>query len=178
MRQNIITLSLAGYPALVEQLTRLAAELNQTADNPIVTLVLFGSVARLMAGQSSDADLLALHADDASEERAATWLIHRIRASDESGGEDSAGSGGPGWHLIPIFGDAQASDLDPDFLGSISHDGVLLYQRRGSLLPRALAKLTSFAEWRDEVSVLLAALRVAAGRLSEGQTPPASHRRP
>jgi hypothetical protein len=162
MRQNIITLSLAGYPMLIARLTRLVADLEQAPNSPIVTLALFGSVARLMAGQSSDADLLALHMDGAPEDEAATWLIHHIRAAAEANMTAHTSSGEFGWRMIPVFGNAQASDLDPDFLASVAQDGILLYQRPNIRPPGLLAHLRGFAAWRDEVAALMDALSVAA----------------
>ena len=65
--------------------------------------------------------------------------------------------------MIPVIGDAQASDLDPDFLEGVKQDGVLLYQRSGAVLPASLAALRTFAAWRIQVSELIAALRLAEG---------------
>lgn len=169
MRQNIINLSLAGYPTLVRQLTRLATALGSSTDGPIVSLVLFGSVARLMAGQSSDADLLALHSNDATEEHAMTWLIHRIREVDDA--QDWTKLGNVySWRMIPVFGNAQASNLDPDFLANVGQDGVLIYQRQGTKPPVALAQIRSFASWRREVSALVAALQRVADQFARSDS--------
>lgn len=55
-----------------------------------------------------------------------------------------------------MLGNAQASDLDEDFLANVARDGVLLYQQEGTPLPPALAGLQPFSAWQERVNALLA----------------------
>ncbi|SRR5579871_1175342 len=156
---TIIDLYIVEYPRLIDILQSFISKIQSDPQNQITLVALFGSTARLMAGQSSDADLLVLTTQ--SESEAVLDMVQMLRAS-----EDEISDMSNIWHFIPIIGKADASDLDPDFLDGVGHDGVLVYHRDGSPVPPALVHLHPFADWMQDVEALMRALHVAADTLS------------
>jgi hypothetical protein len=57
--------------------------------------------------------------------------------------------------MILIPGSATAHELDPDFLGNVGREGVLLYHREGSPYPTALSQLEPVDDWVRRVRDLL-----------------------
>jgi hypothetical protein len=101
--------------------------------------------------------VLFAHVSDRAEWNSnLTTTLHIIR-----GAEDETMDGNYRWHIVPIPTDAQASDLDPDFLESVGRDGVLLYQRDGFTRPAPLQSLESFAQWETRVRQLVTSLTLA-----------------
>lgn len=144
------------YPRLFETLRRIVARAASSNDAHISSLILFGSVARLTPHLHSDTDMLVLFthvADRAEWNSNLTATLRIIR-----GAEDETMDERYRWHIVPIPADAQASDLDHDFLETVGREGVLLYQRDGFTLPAPLQSLESFAQWKARLRQLLASL--------------------
>jgi predicted nucleotidyltransferase len=143
-------------PAVVRVL-RAIAETLPTADERIVLVALFGSVARLSPHTASDTDVLVLLdvlGGAATREQVETALAHEWFALVR---ECSHRANGAllDWGVSTVTGDAEASDLDDDFVSIVGREGVLLYLRPGMEPPAALAHLTPFAVWAERVSALL-----------------------
>lgn len=144
------------YPRLIETLRRIIAGIRSSDETDVSSLILFGSVARLTPHIYSDTDMLILfaHATGWAEfETPLRATLHIIR-----GAEDETVDEHYRWRILPIPTDAQASDLDPDFLENVAHDGVLLYQRDGYTRPASLQSLEPFADWETRLRQQLAAL--------------------
>jgi len=145
-------LYLRQYPRLIRQINRLV-ELVQREDPNVALLALFGSTARLEPRAISDADVLVLLHDSRSlHEVGKTAKILRLLGI----AEDAPQQEWCDWSFSMIDGNAQASDLDEDFVSIVGQDGVLLYQQAGASLPPALAALTPYAVWLERVQTLLA----------------------
>ncbi len=160
MKAKLAPLYLQEYPRLIRQINLLVSL--APGDPNLALLALFGSAARLTPGPSSDADLLILLHDerrfhDLTQTGAGIDLLHM--AQEAPRGEWCA------WPLSGATGNAQASDLDEDFVSIVGQDGVLLYQQAGVALPPALAGLTPYAVWLERVEQLL----VRARRVVEAQ---------
>jgi len=144
------------YPRLIETVRRIIAGIQSSEEADVSSLILFGSVARLTPHMYSDTDMLVLfaHATGWAEfDAPLRATLHIIRSA-----EDETVDERYRWRILPIPADAQASDLDPDFLESVGRDGVLLYQRDGFTRPAPLQSLEPFAEWEARVRQLLATL--------------------
>ena len=150
------------YPRLIDTLARITVRVRRMDALPITLMVLFGSIARLAPHQYSDTDVLTLIAGTCDQEQLdahMTALVRIIRqAEDETVDEHCR------WHIIPVLGDATATDLDPDFVATIGHEGVLLYQAPGAGIPEPLRRLEPFDQWTERVRQML-------GRLSTTRSP-------
>jgi predicted nucleotidyltransferase len=159
-KMSIAALYAREYPRLIATLERIAERASARDDLPINLLALFGSVARLTPHKCSDADLLVLFTgcpDHLTELERTTDLVHIIRrAEDETVDEQYR------WPIMPIPGDERTSDLDPDFVATVSREGVLLYHRPGALIPDALTHLEPFEQWQRRVNERLARRRLAS----------------
>lgn len=142
------------YPRLIETLRRIVARIESSDVAEVSSLILFGSVARLTPHIYSDTDMLVLfaHATGWAEFDAPLTATLRIIR----GAEDETMDEHYRWHIVPVPADAQASDLDPDFLETVGREGVLLYQNDGYTLPAPLQSLEPFARWEARVRQLLA----------------------
>jgi predicted nucleotidyltransferase len=147
------------YPRLIETLRRIIAGIQSSEEADVSSLILFGSVARLTPHIYSDTDMLVLFA------HATNWAefdvplratLHIIRTAEEETVDERYR-----WRILPIPADAQASDLDPDFLKEVGREGVLLYQRDGFIRPDSLKSLEPFSQWETRVRRLLATLAPA-----------------
>lgn len=140
------------YPLLLRHI-RALVKLVQEQDSNVASLVLFGSTARLEPHAFSDADLLLLlHNPRVIYEIGKTARIIQLIGEAQIPPDDAWGS----WTFSGMLGNAQASDLDDDFLANVARDGVLLYQQEGTPLPPALAGLQPFSAWLERVNALLA----------------------
>jgi hypothetical protein len=140
------------YPRLLAQLDRLV-ELARARDPNVAFVALFGSVARLEAGTDSDADVLLL-AHDPDQFHAGTptpgihlmWMAYqgdlRVNGDWEELGR---------WPATAVVSDAQASDLEEDFLANVARDGVELYRQAGYVPPVVLAHLLPLDTWRGRM---------------------------
>jgi hypothetical protein len=143
-----------GYHVLLDQLNQLSASLGQQDPN-IGAVILFGSIARLTPRWESDADLLFLcsapHAF-ITPERAGIGmaLFADLTRPDQE------------WSFIPVVSDLSGSDLPEALLTTIAHDGVLVYQRPGVVLPQPLAQVRPYADWLAQVQLLLERTRPIA----------------
>lgn len=148
MREKRARLYEREYPLLLQQIEWLIALAREEPN--IAALVLFGSTARLEPGATSDADLLALLHNPYLSLPGNTWpqIVDVVVKAEE----DSSCS----WPFSIVDGDAQASDLDPDFLENVARDGVLLYQQEGVSLPVALRSLQPYEHWLKRVEALMA----------------------
>lgn len=147
------------YPRLLDTLHRIVTGATTSEEARIASLILFGSVARFTPHLDSDTDMLVLFAqvsDRAEWNSNLNATLHIIRYA-----EDATMDQDYRWHIIPIPADAQASDLDPDFLENVARDGVLLYQREGYTPPAPLQSLESFSSWEARLRQLLATLSPA-----------------
>jgi len=154
MKAKLAPFYLQEYPRLIRQINRLIAF--APGDPNLALLALFGSAARLTPGPSSDADLLILlHNERQFHDltQIGTGIDLLQMAQDAPRGEWCA------WPLSGVTGNAQASDLDEDFVSNVGQDGVLLYRQAGVTLPPALAGLTPYAVWLERVDRLLARCR-------------------
>ncbi len=150
--QKRARLYLREYPLLLRHI-RALVKLVQEQDSNVASLVLFGSAARLEPHAFSDADLLALlHEQRWLEHGAGRARFVRLFGDAQIPPDDEWGS----WTFSGMLGNAQASDLDEDFLVNVARDGVLLYQQEGTPLPPALAGLQPFSTWLERVNTLLA----------------------
>jgi predicted nucleotidyltransferase len=156
---TIIDLYTTEYPHLIDILQLFINKVQSDPQNQITLVALFGSTARLTAGQSSDADLLVLMIQPNRE--STQNLVQMLRSS-----EDEISDMSNIWRIRPIIGKADASDLDPDFLDGVGRDGVLIYHRDGSPAPSELTHLRSLSNWTQDVEALMRALHVAADTLS------------
>ena len=158
---SIAALYAREYPRLIATLERIAERASARDDLPINLLALFGSVARLTPHKCSDADLLVLFTgcpDHLTELERTTDLVHIIRrAEDETVDEQYR------WPIMPIPGDERTSDLDPDFVATVSREGVLLYYRPGTPVPASLERLEPFDQWKQRVKDELAGRGLAVG---------------
>jgi predicted nucleotidyltransferase len=151
-RQRRADLYLLEYPRLIRQINRLI-EMVRSEKPEVALLALFGSTARLSPHTLSDADLLILlsAAPAPSYAEKIASVMHLVSlAQDAPRGEWCA------WSFSVVDGDAQASDLDPDFLENVARDGVLLYQQEGATLPAVLSHLQPYERWLRRVEALLA----------------------
>ena len=154
-------LYLREYPLLLRHI-RALVKLVQEQDPNVASLVLFGSTARLEPHAFSDADsLLLLHNPRVIYEIGKTARIIQLIGDAQIPPDDEWGS----WTFSGMLGNAQASDLDDDFLANVASDGVLLYQQEDTPLPPALACLQPFSAWLERVDALLAeCAQVAASK--------------
>ncbi len=150
-------LYLRGYPTLIDQINRLV-NLVREHDPNMCALILFGSTARLTPHWASDADLLILcqrpdqfssYALGEQQDRGVYLIVEATSEHDE-------------WPFAMLVSDLQASDLSPALLANIAREGVLLYQREGTALPPALAKLLPYEAWLRKVQALLDTHKSAA----------------
>ena len=136
-----------GYSVLLTQISRLVTLARQ--DPNIGGMLLYGSLARLSPNLTSDVDLLVLcqepQAFIQAEESSGRGMYMMVEAT--SPDEE--------WPLSPLVTDLSASDLPVALLNNIAEDGVLLYQREGATLPRALAGLASYERWLVRVEGLI-----------------------
>lgn len=147
------------YPRLLETLHRIITGIQWSGEAGVSSLILFGSIARLTPHIYSDTDMLVLFAHATGWAEFDTPLRATLRIIRSA--EDKTVDEHYRWRILPIPTDAQASDLDPDFLESVGRDGVLLYQRDGFTRPAPLQSLTPFSEWEARVRQLLATLTPA-----------------
>lgn len=136
-----------GYAVLLTQISRLMAMAHQ--DPNIGAMLLYGSLARLRPHLTSDVDLLVLcqepQAFIQAKEASGRGMYMMVEATSPT--EE--------WPLSPLVTDLGASDLPVALLTNIAEDGVLLYQREGITLPRALAELTPYERWVARVEGLM-----------------------
>ncbi|GEM_PF-1410929 len=151
MKLKRAQLYLREYPRLIRHLNQLIA---LAPGDPNVTLIaLFGSTARLEPRAISDTDLLILLHEERlfhNLSQVKTGVDLLVQAYEAPYGEWCQ------WGFSAVDGNAQASDLDEDFVRIVGEDGVLLYQQAGAPLPLPLAKLTPYAVWLKRVEELLA----------------------
>lgn len=156
MGNTLSELYLHEYPRLIDTLAHITTRVRRTDALPITLMVLFGSIVRLTPHQYSDTDVLILIAGMRDCERLdahMTALVRIIRqAEDETVDEHYR------WHIIPVLGDATATDLDPDFVETIGREGVLLYHAPGAIIPEPLRNLAPFEQWAERVRERLASL--------------------
>lgn len=137
-----------AYAVLLAQISQLVALARQDAN--IGAMLLYGSLARLNPRLTSDVDLLILcqepqafiQADEASGQ--GMYMMVEATSSAEE------------WPLSPLVTDFNASDLPDALLANIAQDSVLLYQREGTTLPRALAEPRLYKYWAAQVEELIA----------------------
>lgn len=136
-----------GYAVLLTQISRLVMLARQ--DSNIGAMILYGSLARLNPHLTSDVDLLLLckepqafiQAEEASGQ--GMYMIVEATSPDEE------------WPLAPQVTDLSASDLPAALLANIAEDGILLYQREGTVLPCALAESRPYEHWLARVENLM-----------------------
>lgn len=164
--QNQARLYLQEYPRLLRQVHTLV-KLVSEQDTNVASLVLYGSAARLEPHAFSDADLLLLlHNPRLIYEIGKTARIIQLIGEAQIPPDDDWCS----WTFSGMLGNAQASDLDEDFLANVASDGVLLYQQEGTSLPPALAELQPFPAWLERVNALLdECARVVASKATPAQ---------
>ncbi len=146
-------LYLREYPRLLWQIRRLV-ELVQTLDPNVVLLALFGSTARLEPREWSDSDLLILLHEIqwlARDGRGKALFVHLLGEVEDMPDEERSC-----WSFTGVVGNAQGSDIEPEFLENIGAHGVLLYQQEGASLPPALQNLLPLDVWLERVKALLA----------------------
>lgn len=136
-----------GYVVLLTQISQLVTMARQDAN--IGAMLLYGSLARLSPRLTSDVDLLILcqepqafiQADETSG-RGMYMMVEATSPNEE-------------WPLSPLVTDLGASDLPVPLLNNIAEDGVLLYQREGTALPRTLARVAPYERWMSRVEELI-----------------------
>lgn len=132
---------------LLTQISRLVMLARQ--DSNIGAMILYGSLARLSPHLTSDVDLLVLcqepQAFIQAEEASGRGMYMMVEAT--SPDEE--------WPLAPQVTDLSASDLPAALLANITEDGILLYQREGTVLPRALAESRPYEHWLARVENLI-----------------------
>jgi predicted nucleotidyltransferase len=159
MQKTQAAFYLEQYPRLLRQVGSLV-ELARSEDPNVALLALFGSVACLKPRDGSDADLLILLHDlsllyqPAKTARVVQLLGEAERAPQ---GERCV------WPFSGVVSDAQASDIEPEFLTTIACDGVLLSLQPGVTLPPVLAKLLPYTGWLEQVQALLEECKRVAG---------------
>jgi predicted nucleotidyltransferase len=152
--QKRAQLYLREYPLLLQKLKKLV-ELVQTLDPNVALLALFGSTARLEPREFSDIDLLILLHEIqwlARDGRGKALFVHLLGETEYMPGEEIM----CGWPFTGVVGNAEGSDIDPEFLENIGAHGVLLYQQEGVTPPPALQHLLPFDAWLGRVQALLA----------------------
>ena len=143
---------LRHYPRLLRQIHALV-QLVQEQDPNVALLVLYGSTARLEPHAFSDADLLLLlHNPRVIYEIGKTAKVVHLIGEAQIPPDDKWCD----WTFSGMLGNAEASDLDEDFVANVAGDGILLYQQEGVSLPPALAGLQTFSAWQERVNTLLA----------------------
>lgn len=164
--QNRARLYLQEYPRLLRQI-RTLVKLVPEQDTNVASLVLYGSAARLEPHAFSDADLLLLlHNPRVIYAIGKTARIIQLIGEAQIPPDDEWAS----WTFSGMLGNAQASDLDEDFLANVARDGVLLYQQEGTPLPPTLADLQPFSVWLERVNALLAeCAQVVASKAAPAQ---------
>ncbi len=155
-QDTIFSLYARAYPQVLAILSRLRESVQGGGMPPVTLLALFGSVAVLTAGSSSDADLLVLFDDAQTVDVVDVWATAFVRVVRTI--EEETGSGSPDWPISVIPAGATARELDADLLDSIGREGVLVYQRAGAPRPDALRRLEPFDDWQRRVRELLALL--------------------
>jgi hypothetical protein len=164
--KSIAALYLREYPALIRKVDRLRA-LVRTENPNCALLALFGSVPRFEPRAASDADLLVLTHQSEDGLGVPTHMSALVIAVEDWSDESACA-----WPFSMVVGDANASDLDSDFLGEVARDGVLLYLQDGVRPPEPLTTLRSYDEWLRQVEVQLAECRAVLALPEEASTPP------
>lgn len=151
--KSIAAMYAREYPALVRKLDKLRALM--PTENPNCALIaLFGSVVRFEPRAGSDVDLLVLTHRKEDVFGAPTRMSELINSI-----EDWSDPQACVWPLSRVVSDTDASDLDPDFLGEVAREGVLLYLQDGARAPEALAGLRAYDDWLRAVEAELAECR-------------------
>jgi hypothetical protein len=136
-----------AYTVLLSQISHLVTLARQ--DPNIGAMLLYGSLARLTPHLTSDVDLLVLCQEPQgfiqAEESSGRGMYMMVEAT--SPDEE--------WPLSPLVTDLGASDLPVALLNNIAEDGILLYQREGTVLPRALAEAAPYERWVARIEWIL-----------------------
>jgi predicted nucleotidyltransferase len=166
--QRRAQLYLREYPRLLRQIRKLVALVREQDPN-VTLLALFGSTARLEPHAYSDGDLLVLLHDPRVIYKIGETakIIHLIGEAEEAPYEEWCD-----WTFSGMVGNAEGSDIEPEFLENIGAHGVLLYQQEGVALPPALKGLLPFDAWLERVKALLAECeRVTASKTLPNNIP-------
>lgn len=78
-------------------------------------------------------------------------VVHLIGEAEEASYDEWAD-----WTFSGMVGNAEGSDIDPEFLENVGTHGVLLYRQEGVALPPTLKGLLPFDAWLERVLALLA----------------------
>lgn len=156
MLDIVSALYIREYPRLMDTLSRVRDRVERDTHLPVTLIAIFGSIARVTPHEQSDTDLLILLAGASNTATLSEYTGSLVRAIMQA--EDETVDEHYRWHIIPVLGDATASDLDPDFVETIGREGVLLYLAPGAIPPAPLRHLEPFDHWTARVRERLAAL--------------------
>ena len=133
-----------AYPWLWKRLEYLAA-LVRTTDPNVVAIILYGSVARGVADEQSDVDLLVL-VDDEQAYSSLGSPHAGVRLLTQTYDQVPWPTLSFAWAFSPFVDVVDGHYLTEDLIANIQRDGVLVYRRRDVALPAWASQLRLYAD--------------------------------
>jgi hypothetical protein len=142
-----------AYPWLWRRLEYLAARA-RAADPNVVAIILYGSVARSVADEQSDVDLVILVDDEQAYSSSGTPHAG-VRLLTQTYAHVPWPSLSMAWAFSPFVDVVNGPYLTEDLTANIRRDGVLVYRRVDATLPAWATELRPYAEWKDDLATRL-----------------------